>query len=58
MAPQNPVTKKKLSKAAPKNSDDRVAKRPAHGYHTFKNGMLNGTPKGVEEDLYVLTLDH
>jgi len=51
MAPREPVTTKKPRKAAPKKSDDRVAKRPARGYHTFKNGMLNVTPKGNEEEL-------
>jgi hypothetical protein len=55
MAPRITVTKK-ANKAAPKKSDDRIAKRPARGYHTFKNGMPNVTPKGVEDDLYVSTL--
>jgi len=50
MAPRIPVTKKQ-SKAAAKKSNDRVIKRPARGYHTFKNGMLNVKPKGAEKDV-------
>jgi hypothetical protein len=34
-----------------KQSDSRVVKRPARGYHRFKNGMLNVTPKGGEKEL-------
>jgi hypothetical protein len=26
-------------------------KRPACGYHTFKNGRLNVSPKGAEKEL-------
>ncbi|KAF2830992.1 hypothetical protein CC86DRAFT_272702, partial [Ophiobolus disseminans] len=36
---------------AGKKSDGRIAKRPARGYHRFKNGMLNITPKGHEREL-------
>jgi hypothetical protein len=32
-------------------SPDRTVKRPAHGYHKFRNGMLNVTPKGSEIEL-------
>ncbi|KAH7408273.1 hypothetical protein DE146DRAFT_629203 [Phaeosphaeria sp. MPI-PUGE-AT-0046c] len=39
-------------KAPPdRKSNDRVIKRPARGYHTFKNGALNVTPKGTEKDI-------
>ncbi|EUC47672.1 hypothetical protein COCMIDRAFT_77468, partial [Bipolaris oryzae ATCC 44560] len=34
-----------------KQSKDKVVKRPARGYHTFRNGMLNVTPKGREKDI-------
>jgi len=52
MAPRKPAAKENSGKVpAAKKSDDRVAKRPARGYHTFKNGMLNVTPKGDEEEL-------
>lgn len=34
-----------------KKSADKVVKRPARGYHTFRNGMLNVTPKGTEKEL-------
>ncbi|CAE7002197.1 hypothetical protein P3342_001556 [Pyrenophora teres f. teres] len=30
---------------------DKVVKRPARGYHKFKNGLLNVTPKGGEKEL-------
>ncbi|KAI4683203.1 hypothetical protein J4E81_009332 [Alternaria sp. BMP 2799] len=41
-APQAPATKK---------SADKVIKRPARGYHKFRNGLLNVTPKGGEKEL-------
>jgi len=34
----------------------RVVKRPARGFHRFRNGILNVTPKGGEKELYVLIL--
>jgi hypothetical protein len=44
-------------KAAPtpnkesKKCEDRVVKRPARGFHKFRNGILNVTPKGGEKEL-------
>jgi hypothetical protein len=43
VAQEGPATRKK--------SEDRVSKRPARGYHRFKNGMLNVTPKGGEKTM-------
>ncbi|XP_014558460.1 hypothetical protein COCVIDRAFT_36223 [Bipolaris victoriae FI3] len=55
MAPQKPATNDKAQKAkktsTDKQSKDEVVKRPARGYHTFRNGMLNVTPKGGEKDI-------
>lgn len=50
-----PVVKKIVStpKPAVKNSKYRVGKRPARGFHRFRNGMLNVNPKGGEKELYV-----
>jgi hypothetical protein len=53
MAPRKPPvadTEPKKTPAA-KQRKDRVVKRPARGYHRFKNGMLNVTPKGSERDV-------
>jgi hypothetical protein len=36
---------------AAKKSHHRVVKRPARGYHKFKNGILNVAPKGSEKEL-------
>ncbi|KAI4613174.1 hypothetical protein J4E83_007586 [Alternaria metachromatica] len=44
-APKAPVTKK---------SANKVIKRPARGYHKFRNGLLNVTPKGDEKKLFKL----
>ncbi|KAH4935014.1 hypothetical protein HBI79_080140 [Parastagonospora nodorum] len=38
-------------KGSSKTSNDRVVKRPARGFHRFRNGMLNVTPKGGELEL-------
>lgn len=48
-----PVEKKIVPTPKPtvKNSKYRVAKRPTRGFHRFKNGMLNVTPKGGERAL-------
>jgi hypothetical protein len=43
---------------AAKQSNDCVAKRPARGFHRFKNGMLNVTPKGGERELQDFHLLH
>jgi hypothetical protein len=34
-----------------KKEDDRVVKRPARGFHRFRSGILNVTPKGGEKEL-------
>ncbi|CAN9366812.1 unnamed protein product [Alternaria alternata] len=34
-----------------KKSEDKVIKRPARGYHKFRNGLLNVAPKGDEKEL-------
>ncbi|KAH7086678.1 hypothetical protein FB567DRAFT_628778 [Paraphoma chrysanthemicola] len=48
-APVKQDNNKPTKRPAPKmQSEDRAAKRPARGYHTFKNGMLNVAPKGNE----------
>jgi hypothetical protein len=52
MAPKKPSGDAKVKKKAPaREKEDRVVKRPARGYHKFRNGMLNVTSKGQEEDL-------
>jgi hypothetical protein len=52
MAPRKSVADKKAKEATDaKESNDKVVKRPARGFHRFKNGMLNVTPKGQEKDL-------
>jgi hypothetical protein len=33
-----------------KDTNVRVSKRPAHGFHRFRSGMLNVTPKGGEKE--------
>jgi len=35
-----------------KKSEDKVIKRPARGYHKFRNGLLNVAPKGDEKELW------
>lgn len=52
MAPRKATTEPGVdAKPATKKSGDRIGKRPTRGYHTFKNGMLNVTPKGNEKDM-------
>jgi hypothetical protein len=52
MAPHQAATAAKAKKtAAVKQSKDKVVKRLARGYHTFRNGTLNVTPKGGEKDM-------
>jgi len=54
MAPRKTAADDKAPKApATKKSADKVVKRPARGYHKFRNGLLNVTPKGGEKDLWV-----
>lgn len=43
--------KKRKKPEAETSPADTNVKRPARGYHTFRNGMLNVTPKGVEVDM-------
>jgi hypothetical protein len=51
-------TKKKAitipNKEAVKKNEDRVVKRPARGFHRFRNGILNVAPKGGEKELSVV----
>ncbi|CAO2656942.1 Nn.00g057450.m01.CDS01 [Neocucurbitaria sp. VM-36] len=55
MAPRKPATNEKARKVknttTAKKSADKVVKRPARGYHKFRNGLLNVTPKGDEKEL-------
>jgi hypothetical protein len=47
-------TRKKATpapKEVAKKDDDRVVKRPARGFHRFRSGILNVTPKGGEKEL-------
>jgi hypothetical protein len=46
------------NKKAAKKDEDRVVKRPARGYHRFRNGIINVTPKGEEKELYVTLHNH
>jgi hypothetical protein len=38
-------------KHAIKRGEARVVKRPARGFHRFRSGILNVTPKGNEKEL-------
>ncbi|KAF1912419.1 hypothetical protein BDU57DRAFT_551268 [Ampelomyces quisqualis] len=52
MAPHKPAADNESKEIAhTKKNKDKVAKRPARGYHRFKNGMLNVAPKGQEKGL-------
>jgi hypothetical protein len=54
MAPRKPAAEKEATstkKATAKKSEDKVIKRPARGYHRFRNGLLNVTPKGGEKEM-------
>ena len=54
MAPRKTTTDKvaKTKKAATaRKSEDKVVKRPARGYHKFRNGLLNVTLNGGEKEL-------
>jgi hypothetical protein len=50
MAPRKPAAAGK-TKEPPAVKKSSVVKRPARGYHKFKNGMLNVRPKGDEKAL-------
>ncbi|KAF1944057.1 hypothetical protein EJ02DRAFT_432624 [Clathrospora elynae] len=47
MAPRKAPKAKKAPTL--KKSADKVVKRPARGFHKFRNGLLNVTPKGGEK---------
>ncbi|CAN9346453.1 unnamed protein product [Alternaria alternata] len=55
MAPRKTTAGDKIPKAKKasiiKKSEDKVIKRPARGYHKFRNGLLNVAPKGDEKEL-------
>jgi hypothetical protein len=54
MAPRKTAAAKKapaVKMSEVKKSEDKVVKRPARGFHKFRNGMLNVTPKGAEKEL-------
>ncbi|KAA8617144.1 hypothetical protein PtrSN002B_008404 [Pyrenophora tritici-repentis] len=42
---------RKATAANKAGSKDKVVKRPARGYHKFKNGLFNVTPKRSEKEL-------
>jgi len=43
----------KANNTTVKQGKDRVVKRPARGFHRFRSGILNVTPKGGEKELQV-----
>ncbi|KAJ8112074.1 hypothetical protein OPT61_g5473 [Boeremia exigua] len=47
MAPRKPTTTAKPARESTA-SPNKVVKRPARGYHRYKNGLLNVAPKGGE----------
>lgn len=53
MAPRKLTATADRAKEKPANETNKVVKRPARGYHTFKNknGFLNVTPKGGEIEM-------
>jgi hypothetical protein len=56
MTPHAPTTGKKrahddMDSSADNENQGRAVKRPVRGYHRFKNGTLNVTPKGGEKEL-------
>lgn len=51
MAPCRPTASAKPANKKPAIDSNKVVKRPARGYHKFKNGLLNATPKGQEVEL-------
>jgi hypothetical protein len=53
MAPRKPSTKAKSAKKGSAKDSNKVIKRPARGYHKFRNGLLNVAPKGEEIEAYV-----
>ena len=53
MAPRKPTATAKPVKKRTTNESNKVTNRPARGYHKYKNGLLNVTPKGDEKELCV-----
>jgi hypothetical protein len=53
MKPHAPTAGKKRAHDNVESSTDNenAGKRPARGYHRFKNGVLNVAPKGGEKEL-------
>jgi hypothetical protein len=56
MAPHAPTIEKKrthddMESFTDNENQSRAVKRPVRGYHRFKNGTLNVTPKGGEKEL-------
>jgi hypothetical protein len=52
MAPHKPAVKLESQEVSvTKLGNDRVSKRPARGYHKFRNGLLNVAPKDDEKEL-------
>ncbi|KAF3001930.1 hypothetical protein E8E13_006799 [Curvularia kusanoi] len=51
MAPHRPTVPAKPAEEKVKNENNKVAKRPARGYHRHRNGFLNVRPKGREMDI-------
>ncbi|KAF3051540.1 hypothetical protein E8E11_008995 [Didymella keratinophila] len=51
MAPRKPTATAKPAQKRTTGKSHKIVKRPAHGYHTYKNGLLNVTPKGDEKEL-------
>jgi hypothetical protein len=51
MAPRKPTATADKAKTKPANETNKVVKQPARGYHRYKNGFLNVTPKGEEMEL-------
>ncbi|KAH6638235.1 hypothetical protein C7974DRAFT_451532 [Boeremia exigua] len=51
MAPRKPATPAKVAKKSLASPNNRIVKRPARGYHKYKNGLLNVTPKGGEMNI-------
>ncbi|KAF1932426.1 uncharacterized protein M421DRAFT_403295 [Didymella exigua CBS 183.55] len=52
MAPRKPTATAKPAKKGIASQSKNVVKRPVRGYHKYKNGLLNVTPKGDEKDLF------
>lgn len=51
MAPRKSTTSTKSNTKVAPGRQSKVVKRPARGYHKFRNGVLNVAPKGGEIEL-------